>query len=129
VANSKVQSAIYQASKAALIAASEGWRLELAPLGVRVITLITGGIATNFLTNLKPVRLPEDSYYTSIRDMINEQPEQIPLAVKPETFALDVLRRVEKGASGKFWVGGGSVIAWLAAWLSPQSMLVSTPYH
>jgi 1-acylglycerone phosphate reductase len=61
---------IYNASKAALIAASEGWRLELAPLGVRVITLITGGIATNFLTNLQTVELPEDSYYICVKDVI-----------------------------------------------------------
>jgi 1-acylglycerone phosphate reductase len=117
--------AIYQASKAALIAASEGWRLELAPLGVRVITLVTGGVATNFLANLEPITLPEDSYYMSIKAMIEEQPEHVPLGMKPEAFALDVLRRVENGSSGKSWVGGGSIVARFAAWMFPQSGLVS----
>jgi 1-acylglycerone phosphate reductase len=121
-----VYTAIYQASKAALIAASEGWRLEMAPLGVRVITLVTGGVATNFLANLESITLPEDSYYRSIKAMIEEQPDRVPLGMEPEAFAMDVLRRVENGSSGKFWVGGGSIIARWAAWIFPQSALVST---
>jgi 1-acylglycerone phosphate reductase len=118
--------AIYQASKAALIAASEGWRLELAPLGVRVIILVTGGVTTNFLANLESIALPEDSYYTSIKAMIEKQPERVPLGVKPEAFAIDVLRLVENGSSGKHWVGGGSIFGRFAAWMVPQSVLVST---
>jgi 1-acylglycerone phosphate reductase len=49
--------ATYNATKAALIVAGEGWRLELAPLGVRVITLITGGVATNFLNSTRELVL------------------------------------------------------------------------
>jgi 1-acylglycerone phosphate reductase len=91
---------------------------------VRVITLITGGVATNFLTNLQPVTLPKDSYYTSIEKIIGEHPDDIPFAMKPELFALQVLRRVENGANGKYWIGGGSIMARLAMWLFPQSVLV-----
>lgn len=112
-----------------MITAGEGWRLELAPLGVRVITLVTGGIATSFLKNLEPVKLPEDSYYTSIKDMIEEQPEHVPMGMKPEAFALDVLRHVEKGSTGKIWIGGGAAIMRPAAWLSPQCLLVSHDTH
>jgi 1-acylglycerone phosphate reductase len=115
---------IYNASKAALIAASEGWRLELAPLGVRVITLITGGIATNFLTNLQTVELPEDSYYICVKDVIERQPNSTGM-MKPELFAIEVLSQVEQGGTGKFWIGTGSVIARLALWLCPQGVLVS----
>lgn len=117
--------AIYQASKAALITAGEGWRLELAPLGVRVITLVTGGIATKFLKNLEPVSLPGDSYYISIKDMIEEEPEHVPMGMEPNKFALDVLRHVEKGSAGKVWIGGGAAIMRPAAWLSPQCLIVS----
>jgi 1-acylglycerone phosphate reductase len=117
--------AIYQASKAALIAASEGWRLELAPLGVRVITLVTGGVATSFLANLESVNLPEDSYYVCVKDMIDEHPEKVPLGMDPTAFAQAVLGHVERGASGKFWVGGGSIIARFAAWAFPTWVLVS----
>lgn len=117
--------ATYNASKAALIIAGEGWRLELAPLGVRVMTLITGGITTKFLTKLEPVALPEDSYYMSIVDIIATHPESVPLGVDPKAFALDIVRRVEKGSKGKQWVGGGSSIAYWAALFFPQWALVS----
>jgi len=120
--------ATYNASKAALITAGEGWRQELAPLGVRVITLVTGGIATKFLDNLQPIALPEDSYYMSIKDMIEEQPQHVPFGMKPETFALNVLRRVERGSTGKYWVGGATCIARLAMWFFPQCMLVRVSF-
>lgn len=117
--------AIYQASKAALITAGEGWRLELAPLGVRVITLVTGGISTKFLKNLEPVQLSEDSYYICIKDMIEDEPDNVPMGMEPKKFALDVLRHVEKGSAGKVWIGGGAAIMRPAAWLSPQCLVVS----
>jgi 1-acylglycerone phosphate reductase len=120
-----IRIATYNATKAALIVAGEGWRLELAPLGVRVITLITGGVATNFLANLQPLTLPEDSYYMGIEDIIAEHPEDIPLAMKTDKYALEVVNCVEKGMSGKHWIGGGSVVARLAMWMMPQFALVS----
>ena len=125
--NSSVHPGIYNATKAALILAGEAWRLEMAPLGVRVITLIAGGIATNFLANLQTLTLPENSYYLCVKDIIEEQPERIPFGIKPEAFAHDVLRQVEKGTTGKFWVGGGTCIARIGLWLFPQCALVSVP--
>lgn len=117
--------AMYQASKAALIAAGEGWRLELAPLGVRVITLVTGGIATKFLDNLQEVNFSEESYYKSIKVMISEHPERVPLGMEPRDFARDVLISVNRNGTGKVWVGGGSTMMRVALWLSPQCILVS----
>lgn len=83
----------------------------MAPLGVRVITLLTGGVATKFITNLDTVDLPSDSYYTNVKDIIQHKSEDIPFAQSPEEFAQSVLRPVERGASGKMWVGGA---AWMA---------------
>ena len=118
-------SGVYAAAKAALTQASETWRLELAPLGVRVIVLITGGIATKFLNNMPNVELPEDSYYLCIKDVIAKEEEGVPFGVKPEVFAQDVLRYVENGTKGKIWIGGASTLARLAVWLFPQAILVS----
>lgn len=118
---------IYQATKAALIQASEVLRLEMAPLGVRVLTLLTGGVATNFLANLPTLALPESSYYLGIKDIIEKKPEQISFGVSPEAFAHDVLCQVEKGTTGKFWIGDGAGIARLALWLLPQWAIVTIP--
>ncbi|KAJ6084580.1 hypothetical protein N7486_011380 [Penicillium sp. IBT 16267x] len=111
---------IYNGTKAALIQAGEGWRLELAPLGVRVLTLITGGIATNFLTNLPSVDLPANSYYQGITEITKRQPEKIPMSISPKAFSVDVVRQVEKGTTGKYWIGGGSTLARWSLWLLPQ---------
>lgn len=72
--------------------ASETMRLEMAPLGVRVITLLTGGVASKFLSNLETVALPENSYYLSVKDVIQHKSEDVPMAVSPEAFAQEVLR-------------------------------------
>ncbi|KAK3050519.1 hypothetical protein LTR09_008158 [Extremus antarcticus] len=111
---------IYGASKAALIRAGEAWRLELAPLGVRVLTLVTGGIATKFLENLQPLELPEGSYYAGIKDIIEKQEENISFGMKPEVLAEDVRRRVERGETGKVWVAGGATLIKWFIWLVPQ---------
>lgn len=96
----------------------------MAPLGVRVITLVTGGIATNFFVNLQTLAFPESSYYRGIKDIIEDNPDQNPYGMKPEKFAVKVLCQVEKGASGKHWIGGGAGIVRLAVWLLPQSIVV-----
>jgi 1-acylglycerone phosphate reductase len=118
---------MYNASKAALISGSETWRLELAPLEVRVITLVTGGIATNFMTNLQTLTMPESSYYQPIRDVIEVGFEENPYGMKPEVFAKQVLQKVERGATGKIWIGGGVGMIRPALWLMPQSIVVSAP--
>ncbi|PON25301.1 hypothetical protein TGAM01_v205987 [Trichoderma gamsii] len=116
-------SSIYNASKAALIHGGETWRLEMAPLGVRVMTLVTGGIATNFFVNMQTLIFPENSYYKPIKDIIEENPEENPYGQKPDAFAQDVLQRVERGATGKQWVGGGAGVARFGLWLMPQGAI------
>ncbi|KAL7947011.1 hypothetical protein V8C42DRAFT_352434 [Trichoderma barbatum] len=111
---------IYNATKAALIQGGETWRLEMAPLEVRVITLVTGGIATEFFVNIQTLAFPENSYYNSVKDIIEGEPEGDHYGMKPELFAQDVLNQVEKGTTGKYWVGSGASVGRLAMWLLPQ---------
>ncbi|MDN3922821.1 SDR family NAD(P)-dependent oxidoreductase [Roseateles violae] len=57
----------YCASKAALHALADAMRMELAPLGLRVVTVQPGGIASHFGAAAKErVRLPDDSLYRGI---------------------------------------------------------------
>lgn len=93
----------YGASKAALTLASENMRLEMAPLGVRVITLLTGGVATNFLSNVEAVDLPANSYYLSVKDIIQHKSEDVPMAVSPDAFAQEVLR-VRRSTRGQVFL-------------------------
>jgi hypothetical protein len=77
------------------------------------------------VANLNALDLPEKSYYKCVEGMIAEQPEHIPFSMAPEKFALDVLRRVERGGAGKYWAGGGTVMMRVALWVLPQVLLVS----
>jgi short-subunit dehydrogenase len=63
---------IYNSSKAAALLGSESRRLELALLGVQTLTLVTTAVKSNAFTNLKPIDIPENSYYYGIRDYIRE---------------------------------------------------------
>lgn len=117
---------MYQASKAALIQGSEVLRLEMAPLGVRVLTLLTGGVATNFLSNIPSLELPENSYYRSIKDIIAEKPDNISLGISPDAFASDIVHQVNKRTTGLYWVGGGASMVRFVLWLFPQWIIVSS---
>ena len=115
----------YNASKAALTTASETWRLELAPLGVRTLTVVAGGIGTNFFVNMQQVSLPETSLYQPIKDLLYTDPDHVPMVMKPEEFSRQLLHKIESGATGKVWIGGGVGMARAALWLMPQWMSVS----
>ena len=120
---------MYAASKAALVVGSEVWRLELAPLGVRTITIMAGGIDTNFLANLPNLPLLDTSQYHSIKDIVQTQRETVPYGVAPDVFAAQVLQKVEQGATGKVWLGGATLPARIALWLLPSSFIVSVHFQ
>lgn len=69
--------------------------------------------------------LPEGSYYTSIKDIIGHESEEIPFAISPEQFAQGVLREVERGTAGKVWMAGGALMARIALWILPEWAIVS----
>lgn len=67
----------YGASKAAMNILSETLRLELAPFGVGVNTIMTGAIETEIVTRNTSASggftLPPDSLYKSIKDIISDK--------------------------------------------------------
>jgi 1-acylglycerone phosphate reductase len=58
---------IYNASKAAVQMISNNMRIELAPFGVKVIHVVTGGIKTKFFDNIDEYDFPADSLYDPAR--------------------------------------------------------------
>lgn len=118
---------MYNGSKAALATASETWRRELHPLGVRTITLITLAVKTNFFAEDHRAKIPETSHYFAIRDFIHGLTDGRFQAngISPRECATKVVREVEKGTVGTVWVGADAFVARLAWWLSPQFVRVS----
>lgn len=117
----------YNSSKAALAAASETWRHELKPLGVRTITLITCATKTNYFANLKRPEVPETSPYYEIRDVIYgfTDGHLQAGAISARQYAIKVVREIENGAVGPVWAGTNALINRLTLWLSPLLVLVS----
>lgn len=60
----------YAASKAAAASLTDSMRLELAPFGIRVINLVTGGVQSTFFQNSNDAQLPADSIYNIAKEAI-----------------------------------------------------------
>lgn len=118
---------MYNGSKAALATASETWRHELQPLGVRTITLVTLAVKTNSFVDKPRSEIPENSNYSEIRDFIYGLTDGRLQAsgITTREFAAQVIRAVENGAIGTVWAGGNASMARFAWWLLPRFLRVS----
>ena len=118
---------IYNAGKAALHAYANTLRVELAPLGVSVITIVTGGVKSNLARTERS--LPKDSYYSGVAaEYEARQKHAQSLGMSNADYAESVVRQVLEGGgpvpwrwfmadARKRWVweGGKSGLVWLMA--------------
>lgn len=114
----------YVSSKAAFTSYSETLRLELAPFGVDVMTVMTGTVDSLFHVN-DPFKLPEGSRYALIEEKIAgwASGELKPKGIPNEKFAELIVGDITTdGKSGLIWKGpnAGSLAA-MSKW-APQSL-------
>lgn len=84
---------VYNASKAALHAYSNTLRVELEPLGVKVITIVTGGVKSRISRVARA--LPENSYYRPLNELFKRrQGHSQEGAMSNEDYARSVVRQV-----------------------------------
>ncbi|KAL1648998.1 hypothetical protein SLS61_006520 [Didymella pomorum] len=105
----------YNASKAAINMLSETLRYELAPLNVRVITLVAGNVSSHMSSGVNgppPAELPPTSRYKAIEKELQKNEEFAD--VDTTVFANEVVDAVVSGATGKVWKGGNmATVRWL----------------
>ncbi|VUC23253.1 unnamed protein product [Clonostachys rosea] len=96
--------AAYGSSKVALNIYSRALRLELQPLGVRVMVLVTGTIRSNIVTHQQR-SLPPGSYYEPVDDVFKWK---IWYSQETETMPAEVYakRVVSETLKGEGWLGG-----------------------
>ena len=117
---------IYQASKAATEMLSETMRLEMAPLGVRVLSVVTGAIVSNVMNNTPNAMVPEGSHYAPAQEEISKLAEdKLGLKRTPaDVFAKAVVDDVIAGASGKIWRGAMAGSTNLLSHYAPSCIIV-----
>lgn len=122
--------AFYAASKAAVRTYSETLRLELAPLGVKVMTVMTGLVTSQIFDNGQQNDLAETSYYTPAAAEIASLASGrtvMPHAMSPAVYAQRVVDDAIGGRSGVRWRGNMASVVWLFSWLFPTWLKVSLP--
>jgi 1-acylglycerone phosphate reductase len=93
---------VYNASKAALHAYANTLRVEMAPLGVSVITIVTGGVKSRIARTSRV--LPEDSLYAAVDEEYQDRLTHSQMgAMSNEEYASSVVRQVLPGAGPWPW--------------------------
>ena len=98
----------YSASKAALTMASEILRLEMRPLGVKVLTVNSGLVKSNLTRNSPEFKLPPDSLYQSIdRDIAAraKMDDVTQMGTELDIYAESIVRDVLANTEGTVWRG------------------------
>lgn len=117
---------VYAASKAAVTMISETLRLELAPFGVKVVTVCTGLVSSNTLATRQNFQLPPTSQYLSIEKEIAARARGDDGFTRMDTsiYAEKVVSDVLGGANGQVWRGTfASINRFMSSWF--PSLLVS----
>lgn len=148
----------YNASKAALAQWSETLRIELEPLNIKVVTVVTGQVATNLpqlpvlsensiykplQTQLEarakthigmlpfsqfPIDVAIPSYTLELPSLIRSQPTD--KGTKPEDFATALLKAVSTPSPKPWvWQGTNSRITWLVSTFAWKTAFVSRSGH
>ncbi|KAI0142637.1 short-chain dehydrogenase/reductase [Xylariaceae sp. FL1272] len=114
---------VYAASKAALIALGHTMRVEFAPLGVRVVTIVSGGVDSPFKV-MRGNGLPEGSWYKSLSLGIEGKGSNdfkgMPTAEYAKGVVDDLLSSQPKPM---LWRGAFAWVAWFLTWFGWVGMM------
>lgn len=128
---------IYNASKAAMAMLTDTLRLEMEPLGVKVVELKTGAVSSNFYENQKnfgagtaaagPAKLPQHSFYAKARQAVERSMtgSTISSAAMPaDVWARQVVKVIlEKPQERRIWKGKNALGVWVAGRFMPSGFL------
>ncbi|KAH9890258.1 hypothetical protein F4778DRAFT_753135 [Xylariomycetidae sp. FL2044] len=114
----------YNASKAALHHWSNTMRVEMAPLDVKVITVISGEIGTNILNRDRDRQLPKGSVYSPLSEEFQKHVQRVPNTTDRFEYAEKVvLQCLSSSPPAWFWYGKTTLFvrlldtfAWRTIW-------------
>ncbi|THC95353.1 hypothetical protein EYZ11_005167 [Aspergillus tanneri] len=108
---------------------AETLRLEMAPLGVRVVTVILGGVQTsgNDPANIEDLELPENSYYRKISAVIDRHKKVLvhPNKQDVDVAAKNLVNDVLSADSVFIRRGAASTLSWFCNTFLPYGLFNS----
>ncbi|KAI1104956.1 hypothetical protein F4804DRAFT_305563 [Jackrogersella minutella] len=117
-----VYGASYNATKAALHHWGNTLRVEMKPLGVTVINIISGEIGTNILKRDTGRKLPKGTLYEPLQADFANHCNRTPKTTPPRVYAASVVAEVtKKHPSAWFWTGETTSIVRWCEFLLPRT--------
>ncbi|KAI1174472.1 short-chain dehydrogenase/reductase [Nemania sp. FL0916] len=117
----------YNASKAAIECWGASVRTELAPVGVRVVTVKTGAVESDLFANAPATELPEGSLYEPVKEFLEGRKMldgQRAWFMPAETYAKNVVDELLRPkVKHVIWQGGLTTISWILSWFGWEGML------
>ncbi|KAK7723444.1 hypothetical protein SLS63_008856 [Diaporthe eres] len=106
-------SSAYNATKAAVVSYSDTLRLEVEPLGLKVVTLYMGEVSTALMAPGN-INFGSDSIYADAEDKVKERSmKHEKTTMSPEEFARQVVGALDGKASNYIWKGTNAFGVWL----------------
>lgn len=122
-----VFSSAYNASKAAVSSYSDTLRLELSPLGVRVVTVFMGEVSTGLMST-DNISFGSDSLYAGVEHKVKERTtNHVKASMTPDVFAKEVVPKVlDSDNTSYIWKGTNAFVIWLLNAFGPRKVFDST---
>ena len=118
-------SSAYNASKAAVSAYSDTLRLELNPLGIRVVTIFMEEVSTG-LMSADNINFGLDSLYADLEGKVKERSlAHAKKSIHPEIFAKQVVDGVLKQKTSYIWKGTNAFLIWFLDTFGPRKVFDS----
>ena len=114
--------ATYSASKSAMDLVSETLRHEVEPLGVKVQTVVTGAVKTQFFNNVEVEPMPKGSYFRAAEEEIGKRKAGADVFgfASVEDYAKSVVNDILGGKSGHTYRGKFATMIRILGALLPQ---------
>ncbi|KAF5962404.1 NADPH-dependent 1-acyldihydroxyacetone phosphate reductase [Fusarium bulbicola] len=116
----------YNATKAAVAAYSDTLRLEVQPLGIRVVTLYMGEVSTPLMTTDNINFGPESIYRDAEAAVKQRTVTHLEKTMPPEQFAREVVGEIVNGKRSFLWKGSNAFTVWLLNAVGPRTVFDST---
>lgn len=120
-------SSAYNATKAAVSAYSDTLRLELSPLGIRVVTLFMGEVSTRLMST-DNINFGSESLYADVEFKVKQRTaHHAKVSMTADAFAQLVVPKVLGNNDVSYiWKGTNALLVWLLNAIGPRKVFDST---